>query len=243
MRTVIDWFVQILNISLQLFFKQEKEDGTISDVYASLNSAIQASAQHSDWLQSILPENRQLTFEEQLVLALALIPHISPQTLDILFIQNKDLDRPYTEFGGWKGISHGGFLPTGQTAAFLLSQIIYEKLETRNRITKKIFLTSHFSLLIFLLLPPRSYFLICSARNIGFIKKTFCVLKVRATASRFLAAGLLYLKRCWHGYRGRSMSRSIIRAFRLNVSLRRWSGTTLCCLITCAKNWMISFAG
>lgn len=37
------------------------------------------------------------------------------------FVHNKNFDRPYTEFGGWKGLSHGGFLPTGETAVFLLA--------------------------------------------------------------------------------------------------------------------------
>lgn len=48
------------------------------------------------------------------------MPHIYPQALDIFFMQNKTLDRPYTEFGGIRGIKHAGFLPTGQTAVFVL---------------------------------------------------------------------------------------------------------------------------
>ncbi len=75
----------------------------------------------SEWLKSLLPEGRVPTGEEQTLLLLALMPHISPRSLDPLFMQNKALDRPYTEFGGWKGLSHGGFLPTGETAVFLLS--------------------------------------------------------------------------------------------------------------------------
>ncbi|MCC8199253.1 MAG: ATP-binding protein [Tannerellaceae bacterium] len=62
-----------------------------------------------------------LTGQETLVLMLALMPHTDPRALDLFFIQNKDLDRPYTEFGGWKGTTHNGFLPTGETAVFLLS--------------------------------------------------------------------------------------------------------------------------
>jgi hypothetical protein len=62
-----------------------------------------------------------LGFDERLVLTLALIPHVRPQALDTLFIRNKNLERGYTEFGGWKGRQHGGFLPTGETAAFILA--------------------------------------------------------------------------------------------------------------------------
>lgn len=72
------------------------------------------------WLESVLPENCRPSLEEQLVLLLALMPHINSQALDLFFLQNKEMDRPYTEFGGWKGVSHSGFLPTGQTALFLL---------------------------------------------------------------------------------------------------------------------------
>ncbi|MBI1395203.1 MAG: AAA family ATPase [Betaproteobacteria bacterium] len=60
-------------------------------------------------------------FDERLLLALALVPHVRPQALDTLFVRNKNLDRGFTEFGGWRGATHGGFLPTGETAAFLLA--------------------------------------------------------------------------------------------------------------------------
>ncbi len=72
---------------------------------------------------------RELTWEETIVLLIAIIPHSNPQSLDLFFIQNKELDRPYTEFGGWKGTSHSGFLPTGETTAFLLG---IDNLESRS---------------------------------------------------------------------------------------------------------------
>ncbi|MDR2084125.1 MAG: ATP-binding protein [Bacteroidales bacterium] len=75
----------------------------------------------SNRLSMLWEEGQTVSPEEQIVILLALMPHISPETLDLFFIQHKELDRHYTEFGGWKGTSHGGFLPTGQTAAFLLT--------------------------------------------------------------------------------------------------------------------------
>ena len=39
----------------------------------------------------------------------------------MLFIKNTNLDRGFAEFGGRKGTTHGGFLPTLETAAFLLA--------------------------------------------------------------------------------------------------------------------------
>lgn len=58
---------------------------------------------------------------ERLVLILALAPHLRPQALDPLFALNPNLERGYTEFGGWQGKHHGGFLPTLETALFLLA--------------------------------------------------------------------------------------------------------------------------
>ncbi len=75
----------------------------------------------SVWLRGLMPHEREPDLDEQAVLLLAIMPHIAPRTLDILFLRNKDLDRPHTEFGGANGLSHGGFLPTGETAVFLLS--------------------------------------------------------------------------------------------------------------------------
>ncbi|HEY0437170.1 MAG TPA: ATP-binding protein [Phenylobacterium sp.] len=56
---------------------------------------------------------------ERLVLLLALVPHVRPELLDPLFMRNANIDRGFTEFGGVKGKAHSGFLPTGETAAFL----------------------------------------------------------------------------------------------------------------------------
>jgi hypothetical protein len=58
---------------------------------------------------------------ERLLLALALAPHVRPQALDPLFRLNPELGRGHTEAGGIHGRSHGGFLPTAETALLLLA--------------------------------------------------------------------------------------------------------------------------
>lgn len=58
---------------------------------------------------------------ERLVLALALIPQIAPELLDPFLIQNQSIGRRFSEFGGLTGQSHNGFLPTVETALFLLA--------------------------------------------------------------------------------------------------------------------------
>ncbi|MCB1037623.1 MAG: ATP-binding protein, partial [Acidobacteria bacterium] len=58
---------------------------------------------------------------ERLLLILAFLPHFRPQALDPFFLENRPVGRRFTEFGGLAGSSHGGFLPTGETAMFLLA--------------------------------------------------------------------------------------------------------------------------
>jgi ATPase family associated with various cellular activities (AAA) len=67
-----------------------------------------------------LVRHHALDAADRLLLALALAPSLRPQVLDLLFVRNRNLDRGFAEFGGWKGKVHGGFLPSGETAAFLL---------------------------------------------------------------------------------------------------------------------------
>jgi hypothetical protein len=58
---------------------------------------------------------------ERLVLILSFVPHIRPEVLDVFFIQNRAIERRFTEFGGLPGVSHGGFLPSAETAMFVLA--------------------------------------------------------------------------------------------------------------------------
>lgn len=110
MNEYIGWFNQALTTSIQLYFRQECE-------YSSLE---ELNPPENRWLEQVTGVS-DITFGERLVIMLALMPHVCPQILDIFFVQNKNFDRQYTEFGGWKGLSHGGFLPTGETASFVLA--------------------------------------------------------------------------------------------------------------------------
>jgi hypothetical protein len=57
----------------------------------------------------------------RLILALAVAPHIAPELLDPFLLQNQAIGRRFSEFGGLTGQSHAGFLPTAETALFLLA--------------------------------------------------------------------------------------------------------------------------
>ena len=62
-----------------------------------------------------------LTADERAVLLLALAPSLRPQLLDVLWARNPANQRGYSEFGGVQGASSGHFIPTGETACFLLA--------------------------------------------------------------------------------------------------------------------------
>ena len=110
MREHITWFNQVLTVAIQLYFRQGCEYSSIEEVHPPQDSWLEEATGQAD-----------ITFGERVIIMLALMPHTCPQALDIFFVQNKDFDRQYTEFGGWKGLSHGGFLPTGETASFILA--------------------------------------------------------------------------------------------------------------------------
>lgn len=110
MREHIEWFNSVLTVAIQLYFHQDCKCSSIQDVVPP----------DSGWLENAVGK-KDISFDERVAIMLALMPHICPQALDIFFAQNKDFDRQYTEFGGWKGLSHGGFLPTGETAAFIIA--------------------------------------------------------------------------------------------------------------------------
>jgi len=66
-------------------------------------------------------QHYKINFAERVILLLSLAPHIQPHLLDVFFVKNADYDRGFTEFGGIKGKNHSGFMPTGETAAFILA--------------------------------------------------------------------------------------------------------------------------
>ncbi|MGV3609587.1 MAG: ATP-binding protein [Fluviicola sp.] len=115
MKNAIQYFQTLLHTAFALYFGQESEYKTLEEI------PIPKKDELANWT------GKELIWEERVALLLALMPHVSPQSLDLFFILNKNLDRPYTEFGGWKGTSHNGFLPTGETVAFLLAHNSEEK--------------------------------------------------------------------------------------------------------------------
>lgn len=110
----LNWFQQLVDMRMKHYFTAESGDAGPEELKPP-----DLDSESAVYAQIVLHYNMGLT--ERLVLLLALIPHIRPQLLDVFFVRNATYDRGFTEFGGIKGMHHGGFLPTGETAAFLLA--------------------------------------------------------------------------------------------------------------------------
>lgn len=113
-RRELEWFDQVLNVRLQLYFGHECAEESIWSISPPVYD-------HEGSYYARFLKHYECTAAERLVLMLALAPHIHPQMLDVFSVKNATYDKGFTEFGGLKGVSHGGFLPTGETAVFLLA--------------------------------------------------------------------------------------------------------------------------
>lgn len=108
------WFEEVLKARITHYFEQPAKQGALK-----LVAPPNVGQDRSPYAKLI--NDHSMNARERLVLVLALAPHVRPQALDTLFVRNKNFDRGFTEFGGWKGKAHGGFLPTFETAAFILA--------------------------------------------------------------------------------------------------------------------------
>ncbi|RZK64374.1 MAG: hypothetical protein EOO95_11195 [Pedobacter sp.] len=110
----LDWLAKVIDISVKKHFGQETEYKSIYDIQppdVTFDESFYAEVLKRD----------QTSIPERIVLLLALAPHIKPEMLDVFLIRNEKLDKNFTEFGGVKDIRNNGFIPTGETAAFILA--------------------------------------------------------------------------------------------------------------------------
>lgn len=70
---------------------------------------------------SPLLRKHNMELPERLLLALATAPSMNPALLDGFRTKNANTGEGFAEFGGTRGVNHAGFLPTGETALFLLA--------------------------------------------------------------------------------------------------------------------------
>ncbi len=110
----IAWFKEILKTRSLLNAKKETVFKSVYDIPPPLLNG-------SNSAFSTFIKNHQFGFEERFLLALALVPHVKPELLDMFLVKNETTQQIYTEFGGKHGKNHNGFIPTGETAMFILA--------------------------------------------------------------------------------------------------------------------------
>ncbi len=138
----IDWFAKVVNQRLDEYFAENKpsassqnglngkplhvngidiayKENTSQDTVSVMAAAPDLS--NSDSVYADFVNYYHLNSDERIILMLALIPHVQPHLLDVFFSVNKSLGRGYTEFGGVKANRHSGFMPTVETALFILT--------------------------------------------------------------------------------------------------------------------------
>ncbi|MEN6623138.1 MAG: ATP-binding protein [Smithella sp.] len=72
-------------------------------------------------------ETHNFSFEEFVILTLALVPHLEPGFFNNLITEHVPEGGDFPEFGGVKGKNHRGIVPTGETAQFILAGNDLEK--------------------------------------------------------------------------------------------------------------------
>jgi hypothetical protein len=108
----LEWFTSVLEARLGAYF--DRENAEKRRFYLPPPPL----AEGSPYASFILHHHVDPTV--RLIVLLALIPHVRPQLLDVLWTRNETTQRSFSEFGGVHA-SQGGFLPTGETASFLLA--------------------------------------------------------------------------------------------------------------------------
>ena len=117
----LDWFAAVLDARLKHYFgtgdgSDRSENLSGMSAIAVISPPVLGDSNYARFIAQ-----HDLSADERLVLLLALIPHIRPQLLDVLWSKNEVTGRGFTEFGGLHSSHHGGFIPTGETAAFILA--------------------------------------------------------------------------------------------------------------------------
>jgi len=129
----LQWLNQVINTRMNLYWGKTADYTSIYDIEPP-----DISKDDSYYARAVAHYN--MNFNERIILLLSLVPHVQPQLLDVFFVKNADYDRGFTELGGIKGKNHAGFIPTGETAAFILAA---NDLESRFAVTE-IFAEDHF---------------------------------------------------------------------------------------------------
>ena len=116
-RLELNWFDEVLNVRLKLYFGHECNVASIWDILPP-----DYEGKKSYYAEFI--RHYKCTAAERLILMLALAPHARPQLLDVFTIKNATYDKGFTEFGGLKGSFTAAFCQRVKQQFFCLVETI-----------------------------------------------------------------------------------------------------------------------
>ena len=122
----LTWLSLVIDTRMKLHFRADCEYRSVKDV--PIPDLSNDGSNYAEWIKS-----RSMGFNERLILILGLCPNIKPEILDVFFVDKTDSGKKFTEFGGVKGLAHGGFIPTLETVSFLVAG---DNLQTRFKLEK-----------------------------------------------------------------------------------------------------------
>ena len=108
----MEWLHRLIELRLRLFFNDSPPHASLKELPAP------ALDQPGAYTETVNRYGLQLP--ERMILALALAGSLLPALLDGFFAMNTTYNKRFTEFGGIQG-NHTAFIPTGETALFLLA--------------------------------------------------------------------------------------------------------------------------
>ena len=110
----LNWFSEVIKTRFNLYFGEPSEWKDVLDIPPP-------NLEADPSLYASLLRHYAMNPAERIIVLLGIIPHVRPQALDLFYLENSSTKRGYTEFGGINGNFHSGFIPTGETAAFLIA--------------------------------------------------------------------------------------------------------------------------
>jgi len=116
----MQWLAQVIETRMNLYWNRPSPFREITEV-------LPPDLTRDGSMVAQILKYYKFSLNERIILLLALAPHVQPHLLDVFFVKNGDYDRTFTEFGGAKGQVFNGFLPTGETVAFILAAHNLEK--------------------------------------------------------------------------------------------------------------------
>ena len=109
----LDWLTAVLESRLSSFVDKKKQIPFNKMPAPAFRSPVSI---YQRFIKSF-----ELTNAERMILLLSLIPYVSPQLVERSLTKFGIDNKQIPDIGGIKGSSHGGLIPTGETALFLLA--------------------------------------------------------------------------------------------------------------------------